>query len=343
MKRNYKSLSLISENLGILYGDGLPIVLAIELLEELPLEKRYKESIKNINARVVKGDSVSKAFKLYPELYPDFFTGLIALGEKSGELSKVLKSLSNYYSKMRKIQSEIISAMIYPIFLFLIMAAITIILIFVILPNLYNAFKSINTDLPLIIEKIYSFRMSFINNPVTTSIYLICYGIIIPGIILKVFIRRSKISKLSLKLKVVKEFNEYLLILNLSIILNSGIALSSALEHCSNNSDRLVIKNELLRVNKELIIGSELSRALDNNIILSKQSIAMIKIGESGGSLASIVSKLEARMEENVNASINKLLTKIQPACILIMAAGVGGFIFTFILPIFTMMYQGGK
>jgi len=340
LEKDYKNLSLISENLGILYGNGISIILAIELLVELPLNKHYKDSIINVRDRVSKGDSLCKAFGIYPNLYPMFFTGLIALGEKSGELSKVLKSISNYYSKRGKIQREINTAKVYPLFLFLIMIVTVILFIFILMPNLYSAFKSINSKLPFILEKLYSIRGRVINYPITTTIYFLCYCIGIPFIMYKSFKGRIDFTPLILKLNVVKEFYEYLLILNLSIILNSGIEISSSLEHCANNTEQIVLKNELLRVNNDILFGCELSKSLEKNNFISKQSIAMIKIGEAGGSLASIVKKIEDRLEESINNDINKLIAKIQPAMTLIMATVIGAFLFIFIMPIFTMMYK---
>jgi type IV pilus assembly protein PilC len=151
---------------------------------------------------------------------------------------------------------------------------------------------------------------------------------------------KLNITPIILKLKVVKEYYEYLFILNLSIILNSAISLHSSLEHCASNTEELVLKNELLRVNRELLLGNELSKSLERNCFLSKQSMAIIKIGETSGSLASIVEKAEGRLEENLNNDINKLTMKIQPIVTVIMAVVIGGFIVTLIMPLLTMMYK---
>lgn len=340
MRTNYRSLSLISENLGILYGNGISIILAIELLGELPLNKYYKDSIINVRDRVAKGDNLCKAFGLYAKLYPIFFTGLIALGERSGELSKVLKSLSNYYGKKAKIRNEIISAFIYPSFLLIIMLVTAIFFILVLIPNIYNAMKSINSTFPYIIEKLYSIRELLLKNPIVTITYLFCYGILIPGIIINCCKRKFNIAPITLKLKVVKEYYEYLFILNLSIILNSAISLHTSLEHCASNTEELILKNELLRVNEELLLGNELSKSLERNVFLSKQSKAIIRIGETSGSLALIVKNAEGQLEESLNNSINKLTMMIQPIITIIMAVVIGGFIVTLIMPLLTMMYK---
>ena len=340
MKESSKNLSLISENLATLYENGVPIIMAIGLLEDLPLDKYYKKSIKTIKDRITKGDSLWKAFRIYPSLYPDFFTGLIALGEKSGNLTKVLKSLNNYYSKRKQIKAQIISSMIYPIFLICIMVVVCIFFILVIIPSLTNAYKSIQIELPYIIVKLSSFRDKIINDSIFVISCFVCYGVLMPAIIIKLIKSKIKITQIFLKISICKDYYEYLLILNLSIILNSGLLLTNAIENCANNSGQVVIKNELFRLNCELLHGTELNKAIEQNNILSKQTKAMIKIGEVSGSLDSIVSKLEELIKEKLNAHINKLVKKIQPTITIIMALIISGFIFIVIMPIFNLMYK---
>ena len=45
MKKSYKSLSIICENLSSLYKDGIDISMAVTLLEDIPLDIKYKNSI----------------------------------------------------------------------------------------------------------------------------------------------------------------------------------------------------------------------------------------------------------------------------------------------------------
>jgi type IV pilus assembly protein PilC len=340
MKRDFKSLSLIAENLAILYDNGVPIVLAIELLQEVQLNRNYKKSIIDIADRVKKGDSLFKAFSIYKSLYPDFFVALIALGEESGNLTDILKSLDNYYTKRRAIRSQIISSMIYPIFLIVIMLAVIIFFIFALLPSLVSAYKSIQSDMPFIIVKLVSVRKQILDQPIYICSYFVCYFVVIPFIIFKIFKSRVRLSNLLIKFKIVREFYEYILILNLAIIINSGLSLIKTISNCANSSEQNILKEELNNINLAISKGSSLSCAVEENKILSNKTKAMIKIGEVSGGLDIVITKLQQLLETNFNSNINKLLSRIQPAITIIMAALIGGFIFTVILPIFTVMYK---
>ena len=91
MAVNYKNLYLIADNLADLYEDGIPLVLSLELLSELPVSKEYKRSLINIKNGVVEGKTLARSFSENPSLYPRFFSGVIDIGEGSGKLVSVLK------------------------------------------------------------------------------------------------------------------------------------------------------------------------------------------------------------------------------------------------------------
>jgi type IV pilus assembly protein PilC len=77
-KVNYNNLSLIAGNLAILYKEGISMIMIVDLLNELPLNRAYKESVKGIRRYILEGKSLEDCFKAYDYLYPEFFIGMIA-------------------------------------------------------------------------------------------------------------------------------------------------------------------------------------------------------------------------------------------------------------------------
>ncbi|NLK94260.1 MAG: hypothetical protein GX275_03565, partial [Clostridiales bacterium] len=180
MKINFASLAIIAENLGILLADGIEISYAMELLLELQINKEYKKELINIKKKIIKGDTLYNSFRCSPTLFPDFFTGLIMLGEQSGEINRVLISLNKYYEKMDKIKKEIIGATIYPIILLVVILLISVIVVVYVIPNLYEILKSINKEMPTFIIKMYNFKNYFLQYKIFCITFFISYFILIP-------------------------------------------------------------------------------------------------------------------------------------------------------------------
>ena len=117
MKISYGDLTIIAENLGSLYEDGIAIGDGLELLKELPLSKNYKNSITYIRNDILLGKSLSEAFSKFDELYPGLFIGVLKVGENSGQLGRTFNKLEMFYSKLGNIKKEVKNALIYPSFL----------------------------------------------------------------------------------------------------------------------------------------------------------------------------------------------------------------------------------
>lgn len=342
MKANYSNLSLIAENLGHLYEDGINISEGILLLNELPLKKQYKNSIKTIYDEILKGSSLSKAFKKNSDIYPGFFIGILSVGENSGQLGKALRCISEFYLKLDRISKEIMSAMIYPGFLLVSLIALGIFLSFIVIPNLYETYKTMNTEIPKIAEILFSIKSYLVEEPLISSLFIVCW-IPIPPIIIWVLANNDKgKNRLIKKLKIVRELQEFILILILSVLLNSGVSLPLGFQYCIESGDIRFLKDEFERVNKDIIEGKELSSSLENTEFISKYTLSIIKLGENSGSLSERVSKLEKRLERVINGRVSKLLSLIQPTIVVSMAVGILLFIFIFVLPIFEMMYSKG-
>jgi len=341
MKVHFDNLSVIAENLGALYEDGITIGNAFELMGELSLRKDYKKSIKEISNEVLKGNSLGMSFKEQSLLYPPFFVGIISVGENSGELTKILNSLSKYYGQINKVKKEVQSALIYPAFIGISLVLLIILLVVILIPNMYDTFKGLNMAMPSIIENIYFGSRWMGENIFAFVTGLICYPIVF-FIIIKFFnITNKHIGyKILLKFKVIREYYEYIFILLISVILSSGISLVKGIEMCVGSTGKYIIEEQLIYINTELLKGIELSKSLDNRF-LSKYSLSMIALGENSGSLEKVVKKLESRLEKSLEERLKKIITMIAPVFIGVMAIIIFICIYMLVIPIMDVMYAG--
>lgn len=343
MKAHFDNLCIIAENLGTLYEDGITIGNAFELLEELPLRKDYKRSIKEINNEVLKGNSLGKSFNEHSLLYPSFFVGIISVGENSGELTKTLNSLSKYYGQSNKVKKELKAALIYPAFIGVSLILLMVLLFFILIPNMYDTFKGLNISMPSIVETIYYGSKWMGENILMCLIGLICYPIVIFILIkLSNIANRNVRYKILLKFKIIREYYEYIFILLISVVLSSGISLVKGLEMCIGSTGKQVIEDRLIYINTELLKGGELSKSL-NNGFLSKYSLSMITLGENSGSLEDVVKRLETRLEKSMEEKLKKIITMITPIFIGVMSVVLFIFIYILVIPIMDVMYSGYK
>lgn len=341
MKVKYEDLSTISEALGNLYEDGISIRDGVLLVSDMPLRKEYKESLQGINTLLMKGEALSVALAHYKEIYPGLFIGLVRIGENSGRLGETLLRLHEFYKRLWKIKREVINSLIYPAFLIVAIITMVFFLLFYLLPTFYESFMSSGGAPTGIVNSFYNLYLLYKNNFSLFITYLLSYGGII--IILCTFLYKYLINgtELFYKFKVFREVREYIFLLIISLIVNSGISLPVGISFCLECNDLNKYEEGLKEISNKVLCGKELSDALSLLPFISKYSLSMIKLGEGSGSLPNRLNKVISRLDSKTKESMKKLLSLIQPSLILVMALVVVFIICIFVLPMFDMIYGG--
>lgn len=96
----YKRLYLtrISDNMNTLLSSGIPMVRAIELTASVIDNEIYKSILFKTLEEVKAGGSLSDSFSKHDEI-PGILTNMVKVGEESGEIGQILKTLANFYTK----------------------------------------------------------------------------------------------------------------------------------------------------------------------------------------------------------------------------------------------------
>lgn len=341
-KPSNDSLAIIAGNMASLNGDGIPFLSVLELLKEMPLARGYKESIYKIQVDIENGETFEKALKKHKDIFPEFFTSMISIGEKSGRLNESLKGVEEYYSKISTIRKTILNAISYPIVLIGAIVALALFLAIFIIPNFINVFSSTGASIPKSCLIIYEFVEKFKKEPLIMLIYIVSWGVAIPLLLMK-FVIKKYIKIPFDKISLIREFYEYISISLLSIIIRSGINLSLGLDYCANSFQTGILNGVFTKVNIDIISGRTLSESLEDNEIYSKYTIAILKLGEASGSMDVRLELLSKQLEKKSQEKLNKLLKKLEPILILVMAGLVLLFILVFVAPLFGAMLKGAE
>lgn len=328
-----KYLIIISRNLGQIYKDGISINKGIELISETITNKEYKQSLQKITIYMNDGLTLSESFKKFNNLYPQFFTGLISIGENTGKLYEVLCGISFFYEKYLNITESIKNACIYPVFVLLSMVALVIILIEQINPSFLEIYKSMSIQPPSSCTFLYDVKMFFERNVYITILSILCWGTALWLILKQLY---SKVNiEMFIKIKIVRRVIEYITVLLFSILFSTGINISKGLTFCEDSISPKYLNNKLKEINKDLLKGKGLTEALEKSNVLSKYTLAVIGIREESGTISEGFKEVAESMEEEISKKIKKYLSYITPAFVLIMAVTIMIFLGVFILPLY--------
>ncbi|HLC44075.1 MAG TPA: type II secretion system F family protein [Patescibacteria group bacterium] len=119
--------------LSMLVGSGVPLLDALKTGSAVVDNVIYEEAIVEVAHQVEKGVSLSTQL-LKDDLFPPLIGNMVAVGEETGELDKVLAKVSKYYEESTSDLTKTISSMVEPAVLVLIGLAVAFMVFAIYLP-----------------------------------------------------------------------------------------------------------------------------------------------------------------------------------------------------------------
>jgi type IV pilus assembly protein PilC len=92
-------LSRIADNMNTMILSGIPMLRALEITSAVVDNYLYKAILDDAFNQVKGGTSLSNAFAMYDQYIPGILVQMIKVGEESGELGNILKTLARFYER----------------------------------------------------------------------------------------------------------------------------------------------------------------------------------------------------------------------------------------------------
>lgn len=340
-KINLKDISIFSRQFGSMLSAGFNISQALDILEEETYSKVFKKNIKAIKIDIASGNSFYDSIIKREAYYPKFYLEMINIGEQSGKLDVIVSDLSNYYLKEFLIVKKIKSSLVYPAIIFISSVVMFFYIEVSIVPMFMDTFKSLGQDIPAYSKLTMNFSKFIIIN---WPIVLILLTTIIMGIlkIIKYKKIRYLIDKTKLSVPLMNVVYKKILGARftrcLGILQQSGVNLINSIEMISNVLNNVYIKDRLEKVILEVKNGNSIADSLQNINILPDFAVSMISIGEQGGNLEEMMNLSADMYEQDVGDIIEKAVSFVEPALIILLGAIIGSIIISVMVPMLKMM-----
>lgn len=91
-------LARIADNINTMMSSGIPVVRMLEISGDVVGNEVYKKILEDAVEEVKGGKSISSAFSKHEEI-PQIMVQMIKVGEETGSVGKILKTLARFYNK----------------------------------------------------------------------------------------------------------------------------------------------------------------------------------------------------------------------------------------------------
>jgi len=320
---------------------GVPLISGLKALEEQTNNRKLKKVIKRVWQDLDRGESFSDALSGYEDVFSDLYISMVKAGEIGGVLDEVLERLAQLLEFQMRTRETLKSAMRYPA---MVVGAIVIafgVLTTFVIPKFALLFKGSTMKLPLPTR-----IMLGLNDLVQAyGVYLLAgvIAICIAGYMCT-RTQQGKLARDQLKLKIPFVGN---IILKISMsrfayvqenLIRAGVPIVTALEIVARTVGNLVITKKVVEISQKIEKGKGISKPMKESGIFPPLVLHLIATGEDTGSLEEMLREVSLHYDSEVNYSLGRLSSWIEPILIGVLGAMVLFIALAVFLPWWSMM-----
>ncbi len=340
-----KVVAQFARELSVLVSTGTPIADAIESLEKQAATESWRSVVSSVRARLEEGEALSDALEGRPDVFDPVFCSLVAAGESSGQLDKMLHRLALLTRRQAQIRSSVIAAMMYPVLLTFVCLAVLVLMLGVVLPRFSGLFETLDTPLPASTRLLVAL----------SGVLLGYWWVGLPalgGVVASMWVwlktprgRRARERALLATPKVgsvLRSFGTARVARILGTLLEARVPMMEAiaLTRRSVNSHAFV---ELLdRAERGVTRGEPVSTALIESDLFVPASAQAVRNGEQSGRLAEVLVHIADYLDEENESTVKALSSLLEPLIMLVLGGLVAFVAVSMFLPLFDLTASAG-
>ncbi|RED61704.1 type II secretion system F family protein [Cohnella lupini] len=319
---------------------GVTIVDATDILSEQTESKALKKALQDVYSGLLRGVAFSQTVQEHKKIFPPMFTNMIRAGEETGDLEGTLDRLALFFEKQHATREKIKSALTYPAVVGILAITAVIYLLKSVVPQFVQMFESMNAELPFITKMVLA-----MSNSVQNQWYL--WLLIVAAIIAAYQVTKRTergswwIDYGKLKVPIFGKLKQKGAIAQMTRTLSSLYASSVPVLQSLTIVEELVgnkVIGGFIRSSADsLRQGNPLSEPLKKAWVFPPLVTQMIAIGEETGSLDQMLEKVADFYEMDVDNTVDRLKSMLEPLLIVFLAGVVGVIVAAIMLPMFTL------
>lgn len=332
-KVGVKDLSIMTRQLGTLITAGLPLVSALSALSDQTSSPILNRILVDVREKVEEGSSLAGALGAYPKSFPRLYVNMVASGETSGTLDRVLTNLADYLEGQLDLVRRVRSALMYPIIMMIVCSLVIAGLFVFVIPNIVEIFEKQNVALPLPTQV-----MIVISNLVIDYWYLAILGIVLGIYGFKVYYStptgRENVDRVLLRIPIFGAIYTKVATARvagtLGTLLGSGVGMLTCLDIAKNIVGNVHLSRALEDAREGVKEGKSLAAELKRSGLYPPMLSHMVAVGEKSGELEGMLEKAGSAYEREVKATLEGLTSLLEP----LMMVVVGGIVFCIVISV---------
>ena len=322
--------------LSLLLHAGVSTGDALSLLAE---EGVYQNMLKKMAEQVDSGSTLSTALR-ESGAFPIYVCGLVEVGERTGRTEEALAALSRYYEDRVRLTRRVRSALLYPAVMLALMLVVIGVLLVKVLPIFDDVYASLGGRLTGVAAGLLTLGRWLEQAMPVLFIVLAALAVLVLLFSVAPPIRRGLVSfwqRSHGDKGVSRKLNNAKLAQALAMGMASGLPVDEAVALSAGLMEGGA-KKRCESCQKRLEDGEGLGDALKKSGLLPARQSRLLELGQRSGAGDASMEKIARDLSEEGEAALDALVSRVEPALVLVCSALVGLILLSVMLPLMHIM-----
>ncbi|MFI4922214.1 MAG: type II secretion system F family protein [Burkholderiales bacterium] len=335
-------LLLFTRQMYTLLKAGVPLLKSLTGLKESMQNRTFAAVLEDLRKNLDSGRELSVSLSRYPKIFSVFYVSMVRVGELTGTLEEIFLRLFHYLEFESEMNGRIKSALRYPMFVVLTMAAALVVINLFVIPAFASVYKGFKTELPIMTRILIGFSNFMVHY---WPLLLLILVLTIIGV--RVFLRtkdgKYTWDKFKLRLPIagpimlkgtLARFAR-----SFALAFKSGVPVVEGLHVVAQVVDNDYIAERVDHMRDGVERGESILRTAISAGVFTPVVHQMIAVGEETGELDDMMQEVAQLYERDVEYEVKTLSETIEP--ILIISLGI--LVLILALGVFLPIWDLGK
>jgi type IV pilus assembly protein PilC len=321
---------------------GISLLDGVRDLRDSLQEPPLRHVLAGLLADMEAGRSLSMSMAAQVPVFDILMVSLVRAGEATGEMGLVLTHLADSLKRQDELRTEVQSLLIYPALVLVMVAAVVLMLLLFLIPQIVQLMTSMGMAIPLTTQimlsvsvgvRQYGWLMILFASLSVAGVVLLYrrhagFQYWLDGIKLRIPVLGALLQKVDLA-----RFADFF-----ALMYQAGIPVFDALALSADLVRNRVLAAAIRRARVAVINGERLSVAFAHERILPALVVGMLRIGETTGALDSALLEVRYFYQRDVSETTARWLKLLEPVLTLMLGVILAAMIGMVLLPLYAVL-----
>jgi type II secretory pathway component PulF len=327
------------QQMSVMLRSGLTLLAALKTIAEYAQRPAMRKVWENVAERIQQGSSLADAMAEH-RCFSFMVLQMIRVGELTGTLDQVVARAADALERRRLLKTQVLTVLTYPAIVVVAAIGVAIFMIVSVIPKLRVFLEAMGRKLPAMTQNLLDLSAFFQTYGVHILIGIFALTILVTALYLwppgrlriDRFLLWTPILGPMLRLGATAQFAH-----GLSVMLQSGVTLVEGLRTAEKMLGNRYLSGLVVEAREAILRGSSLAVPLAVPGAFMPMLSRMVAVGESAGTLQEVLMEVARFHETQLQSTIRRFSTLIEPAIVVVVGSIVGYVYIAFFVAMFAV------